>query len=53
MMVYQVRDEENNTVGEYSDLDYALENAHKLTLWHGDHAYHVQEMRLVEYLSQQ
>lgn len=53
MMVYQVLDENNNKVGEYSNLDYALENAHNLTIWHGNHIYHVQEIQLTEFLAQQ
>jgi len=48
MMVYQVLDEQNNPVGEYSSLDYALHNAENLTLWHEDHYYHVEELNLSE-----
>ena len=44
MMVYQVLDEENNPIAEFNDLDYALNNAEKLTFWHTDHYYHVQEI---------
>jgi hypothetical protein len=49
MMVYQVLDEQNNPIAEYSDLDYALQNAQTMTFWHTDHYYHVEEINLVEH----
>lgn len=51
MTIYQVLDEQNNPIGEYSDLDYALHNAESLTFWHEDHYYHVQEINLFEQYS--
>jgi hypothetical protein len=49
MLVYQVLDEQNNPVAEYSDLDYALHNAQSLTFWHTDHYYHVEEINISEH----
>lgn len=49
MQVYQVLDEQNNAVAEYSSLDYALHSAEDLTFWHTDHYYHVQEIDLIEH----
>lgn len=49
MMVYQVLDEQNNAIAEYSNLDYALHNAESLTFWHEDHYYHVEEISLPEF----
>ncbi|HQN64692.1 MAG TPA: hypothetical protein PLR90_03525 [Methylophilus sp.] len=46
MLIYQVLDEQNYPIGEYSDLDYALHRAEDLTLWHAEHYYHVQELML-------
>lgn len=48
MPIYQKSDEQNNPVGEYSDLDYALYNTESLTMWHENHYYHVQEINLHE-----
>ncbi len=44
MPIYQVLDEENYPVGEYSDLDYALHHAEDLTFWHAEHYYYVKEL---------
>ncbi len=49
MQVYQVLDEQNNRITEYSRLDAALHNAEELTFWHTDHYYHVQEIELTEH----
>lgn len=49
MMVYQVLDEQNNPIAEFSDLDYALQNAQTMTFWHSDHYYHVEELNVVEH----
>lgn len=46
MLIYQVLDEENYPVGEYSDLDHALHQAEDLTFWHTEHYYHVEELEL-------
>lgn len=51
MTVYQVLDEQNNPIAEYSDLDYALHNAENLTFWHEDHYYHVEQVNLTEHYS--
>ncbi len=48
MLIYQVLDEQNYPVGEFSDLDYALHTADDLTFWHMDHYYHVEELELEE-----
>lgn len=52
MTIYQVLDEQNNPIVEYSDLNYALRNAESLTFWHEDHYYHVEEIKLAEHHSQ-
>jgi len=49
MMVYQVLDEQNNPIAEYSDLDHALHNAETMTFWHADHYYHVEEVDLTSH----
>jgi hypothetical protein len=49
MQIYQILDEQNNPVAEYSSLDYALHNAENLTFWHTDHYYHVEEIELIEH----
>lgn len=49
MFIYQVLDEQNYPVAEYSDLDFALYNAQNLTLWHSDHYYHVEEIEIAEH----
>ena len=49
MLIYQVLDEQNRPIGEYSNLDYALHNAEALTFWHTNHYYHVAEIELVEH----
>jgi len=46
MLIYQVLDEQNRPIGEYSNLDYALLNAETLTFWHTDRYYHVEEVEL-------
>jgi hypothetical protein len=46
MLIYQVLDEQNQPIGEYNNLDYALHRAQDLTLWHTEHYYHVQELEL-------
>lgn len=49
MLIYQVLNEQNQPVAEFSDLDYALYNAQSLTLWHSDHYYHVEEVEFKEH----
>jgi len=47
MQAYQVLDEQNNPVAEYSNLDCALHDAENLTFWHAEHYYHVEEIDLM------
>ena len=48
MVTYQVVDEENKYVSEYSDLDAALHTAEDLTVWCAEHYYHVEEVTFHE-----
>ena len=48
MLIYQVLDEENNPVAEYPALDMAIHEAEDLTLWHEEHYYHVESIRIEE-----
>lgn len=48
MITYQVVDEENNYVSEYSDLDAAIHTAEDLTVWCAEHYYHVEEVSFHE-----
>jgi len=49
MLIYQVLDEQNHPIGEYNDLDYALQNAEILTFRNIEHYYHVEEINIHEY----
>jgi len=49
MLIYQVLDEQNHPIGEYNDLDYALQNAEILTFRNIEHYYHVEEINIKEY----
>jgi hypothetical protein len=48
MIIYQVVDEENNLVSEYSRRDNALHSAEDMTVWFAEHYYHVEELALQE-----
>lgn len=49
MLIYQVLDANNRSVGEYSNLDFALQNAQDLTYWHTGHYYHVEEIEIGDF----
>lgn len=49
MRIFQVLDEQNQMIAEYTDFDYALNNAETLTLWHSEHYYHVEEIEFLEH----
>ncbi len=44
MIIYQVVDEENHLVSEYSHRDAALHEAEDMTVWFAEHYYHVEEL---------
>lgn len=44
MLIYQVLDEENHPVAEYSAFELAKHEAEDLTLWHEEHYYHVESI---------
>ena len=46
MVIYQVVNEQNQSVGEHQSRDNALHSAENFTLWDSDHYYHVEEMEL-------
>lgn len=46
MQIYQVLDEQNHLIAEYSQFDTARYNAEMLTIWHTDHYYHVEALEL-------
>lgn len=48
MLIYQVLDEQNNPVAEYTELDTAVHDAEDLTLWHEEHYYHVEPLSIKE-----
>ncbi|MDP1659634.1 MAG: hypothetical protein Q8L73_09845 [Methylotenera sp.] len=48
MIIYQVVDEENNLVSEYSRLEAAQHSAEDLTVWFADHYYHVEALTFQE-----
>jgi hypothetical protein len=48
MIIYQVVDEKNNCVSEYSHLDAAIHTAEDFTVWCADHYYHVEEFSFHE-----
>jgi hypothetical protein len=48
MIIYQVVDEENKLMSEYSQRDVAMHSAEDWTVWHEDHYYHVEEVNFLE-----
>lgn len=46
MTIYQVLDEENHLICEYSDKERAIHGAQDMTVWDSDHYYHVQELEI-------
>jgi hypothetical protein len=42
MVIYQVQDERNQTVGEYQNYDMALNFSQDLAAWFPDHSYHIE-----------
>jgi hypothetical protein len=44
MVIYQVQDEQNRTVGEYQNYDMALSFSQDLAAWFPDHSYHIEAL---------
>ena len=42
MVIYQVQDEKNCTVGEYLNYDMALHFSQDIADWSPDHSYHIE-----------
>ena len=52
MVIYQVQDEKNCTVGEYLNYDTALHFSQDIANWAPDHSYHI-EMLVFEMVDEQ
>ena len=48
MITYQVVDEQNNLVSEYTQRDVAMHSAEDWTFCYEDHYYHVEEVTFQE-----
>jgi hypothetical protein len=44
MTIYQVLNEENQSYGEFFDLQEAMYSAQDFTVWDEEHYYHVEEL---------
>lgn len=46
MLIYQVIDEQHHPMGEFSNLDFALQSAEMLMEWDTERYYYVDEVEL-------
>jgi hypothetical protein len=48
MLIYQILDANRRPVGEYGNLDFALQSAQDMTYWHTGHIFHIEEIEIPE-----